>query len=65
MSNTADKVGPLKPAQRRRVAALQSAREALGGRNVLGSNGVDAMPLVDVARYIITGDDPFRLEPDS
>lgn len=65
MSNTADKVGPLKPAQRRRVAALQSAREALGGRNVLGSNGVDAMPLVDVARYIITGDDPFRSEPDS
>lgn len=59
MSDTADQVGPLKPAQLRRVAALNAARTAIGGRNVLGSNGVDAMPLVDVARYIITGDDPF------
>lgn len=65
MSVPADEVGPLKPAQLRRVAALQAAREALGGRNVIASNAVDAMPLVDVARYIITGDDPFRSEPDS
>lgn len=65
MSTAADKVGPLKPAQLRRIAALQAAREVLGGRSVLASSAVDAMPLVDVARYIITGDDPFRSESDS
>lgn len=56
MSDTADKLGTLKPAQHRRVLALAAARDTLGGRNVFGSNGVDASPVITVAHFILTGE---------
>lgn len=46
--------------QRTRVAALRAAREALTARSPLGGpSAPDALDLVNVAQWIVDGNDPW------
>lgn len=42
-----------------RIAALSAARSALVNKGVLSQGAADPIDLVQVARYIETGDDPY------
>lgn len=54
-----DVVG-LHPDMQVRVLALKEARAVLVARNAMGGTGnVDAMDLVNIAAYIISGADPW------
>lgn len=52
-----------------RAVALQVAREALVGKgsafNTIRGPGPDAMDLVNVARWVNTGEDPWRIEGEA
>ncbi|ANA87600.1 hypothetical protein PBI_JEANIE_22 [Gordonia phage Jeanie] len=55
---TTPSVGPLKPSQRRRAAALIVARDVLAERRFAGSSAVAHLPLIEVANYVVTGEVP-------
>lgn len=49
--------------QRARVEALKAARSVLTTTGFASSTGPDAIDLVSLARYIVTGDDPWAGDP--
>ncbi|KXT55951.1 hypothetical protein Y710_16560 [Gordonia sp. QH-12] len=52
--------------QQQRAEALDRARGVLTTRSgLVGSTGPDAMDLVNVATYIVTGDDPWPPTTDA
>lgn len=65
MTDTTATPNPLKPSQRRRVAALEASRDVQTSRrsaSVLASPSTtppDAIDLVTVAQFILTGEDPW------
>lgn len=50
--------------QERRVLALKAAREVAQSRAVFGSSSVDAVDLIPLAIYIMTGEDVYHDEED-
>lgn len=49
----------LKPRQQRRVEALLRARDALAASSFMSKGKADAIDLVAVASWVVTGDDPW------
>lgn len=50
----------LNPEQRARVAALRAANGALAATGFASRQAVDPVDLVNIAEYIITGQDPWE-----
>ena len=55
-----EKAEILSKKQCRRLEALKAAREVLTTKSVIGSEGLEPAPLVEIARYIIEGRDPME-----
>lgn len=53
----------LKPKQQRRVEAILRARDALAAQGFMSKGKADAIDLVSVASWIVTGDDPWPGTP--
>lgn len=45
--------------QRARADALRAARTVLAAKAMLSSSAVDPVDLISVARYVMTGEDPW------